>query len=1091
MGMNIFGKSSRSASTGTRGQRVALGGRFEKNDAPVTEALSWSTSADAKTLQVDANGSGPVTVRKSGSDDQCYLVLNGSLKDFKALDAANGIAAPHEGGMIADFQGTASEGLQVSLKVIEFDEAGTRLAMQTVTFGKTGARLSFAPKTRRLLFAIRLAGQGSLTIEALLVRLFDTGLMPQPKVAQSGQKAQPKHAKKDHAPSTPVPGFAGSPMMTATQNAAGILNGAFGSIVSLVENLEKNRADPADLKKWRRRALGWEERYVNAFTDAPKPMATFSKSLLERLAATLPQSHDVRHFKPLPLRLGIVTDIYMFNYYKDCCDDVVYLSPDNWEDELARKPLDAFLYVTCWKGLENDEWRGVKFREKPQKALAGILAHCQENDIPSIFQSIEDPSNYEYFLPVAQKFDHVFTSDTDMIDRYREDCATTSVHYGEYGANTLLNNPVGCRRITLDSFFFAGSYPTRYPERCADMEVMFDSILGTDGDLVIADRNFGNDDDSLSFPQRFRNRIIPPLGHAVLQPIHKLFRFNLNFNSIKASPTMCAMRIYELQAQGRTIYSNYAHSVFNKFHNVRLLAHPDRLGALTRMPERIEEYRADMAAVRDIMTDRTSFEVVGRMMHAVGLHDGTAKKATVAVLVKGADSDAATRMVANQNYPDVVIVEDAVLADSDAFARFRDEHSVAYLAVLDPVHEYEDHYLQDLVNAFKYTNSRYVVCDDIFGYARGDGLPNHEFVTVAPDPARTMFAVEAVDLADVTASDTGRVLEGGYCIDPFGMNYDRYLQTLKADQAALDPVLSVVVPTYNNGDFLESKCFASLQRNALFDRMEILLVDDGSTDGKTGELVERLARNYGNVRAHRYEAGGSGSASRARNKGIEMASAPLVSFLDPDNEISIGGYDRLVALFTEAADNEEGAVDFVSGYQVKITETTKLTGNHASKGNVRIENLREQFFDRGRFPVVSTQAAVIDRRLFDDPDFRFVERAAGQDTLFGWELLARSRAGLFTNEAHLLYYAGRDGSVTNSLDVAYFSKMHIMEEAQVAALKNHGLFETYREKHFEPFLNGWYLEKLKQVPEEQVDKARDTLREIIRLYEFEADAFDF
>ena len=330
-------------------------------------------------------------------------------------------------------------------------------------------------------------------------------------------------------------------------------------------------------------------------------------------------------------------------------------------------------------------------------------------------------------------------------------------------------------------------------------------------------------------------------------------------------------------------------------------------------------------------------------------------------------------------------------------------------------------------------------------------------------------------------------IKGGYCIDPFGLNYDRYMQSIKPDRDEQDFVLSVIVPTYNNGDFLESKCIASLQRNALWDRMDVILVDDGSTDDATVALVKRLSQNYANIRYHAFEKGGSGSASRARNKGIEMAVAPLVAFLDPDNEISINGYDRLVALFMEANEANEGGVDFVSGYQVKVTENTKFTGRHALKGDLRIDDLRKHFFEKGRFPVVSTQAAVIDRRMFDAQDFRFVEGAAGQDTLFGWELLCRANAGLFTDDAFLIYFAGREGSVTNSLDLSYFQKMLIMERAQVAALKKNGLFEIYRDHHFENFMSGWYLEKLKSVPGPQRDAACDKLHEIAELYGLSAD----
>src|SRR5690625_7421597 len=77
---------------------------------------------------------------------------------------------------------------------------------------------------------------------------------------------------------------------------------------------------------------------------------------------------------------------------------------------------------------------------------------------------------------------------------------------------------------------------------------------------------------------------------------------------------------------------------------------------------------------------------------------------------------------------------------------------------------------------------------------------------------------------------------------------------------------------------------ASLRRFSIFDQMEIVLVDDGSTDIATVHAIDQLERELDWVQVYRYEPGGSGSASRPRNKGLELASCDYVTYLDPDNE---------------------------------------------------------------------------------------------------------------------------------------------------------------------------------------------------------------
>src|SRR5699024_8884676 len=131
--------------------------------------------------------------------------------------------------------------------------------------------------------------------------------------------------------------------------------------------------------------------------------------------------------------------------------------------------------------------------------------------------------NFEYFLPVAEKFDHVLTSDADCVDAYRQELGHDRVYYGEYGANVMLNNPIGSYRHTLNKAFFAGSYPKRYQGRLDDMHVMFDSITSTGENLTLVDRNFGKEE--YAFPSDYARLSLEPMPHDVLQRVHKLFRW--------------------------------------------------------------------------------------------------------------------------------------------------------------------------------------------------------------------------------------------------------------------------------------------------------------------------------------------------------------------------------------------------------------------------------------------------------------------------------------------------------------------------------------------------------------------------------------
>lgn len=89
--------------------------------------------------------------------------------------------------------------------------------------------------------------------------------------------------------------------------------------------------------------------------------------------------------------------------------------------------------------------------------------------------------------------------------------------------------------------------------------------------------------------------------------------------------------------------------------------------------------------------------------------------------------------------------------------------------------------------------------------------------------------------------------------------------------------VSVIIPAYNAAAFLQRtvECAA----NQTYDNLEIIIVDDGSTDG-TAAIARRCAEKFSNVKYYYKENGGVASA---RNYGIEISKGFYVAFLDADD----------------------------------------------------------------------------------------------------------------------------------------------------------------------------------------------------------------
>lgn len=101
------------------------------------------------------------------------------------------------------------------------------------------------------------------------------------------------------------------------------------------------------------------------------------------------------------------------------------------------------------------------------------------------------------------------------------------------------------------------------------------------------------------------------------------------------------------------------------------------------------------------------------------------------------------------------------------------------------------------------------------------------------------------------------------------------------------PLLSIIVPVYNILEYLP-RCVHSITAQT-YENLEILLVDDGSTDG-TGELCDSLAKEDERIRVFHKENGGSSSA---RNLGISKAKGEYFGFVDSDDYVSPDMYELL------------------------------------------------------------------------------------------------------------------------------------------------------------------------------------------------------
>lgn len=105
--------------------------------------------------------------------------------------------------------------------------------------------------------------------------------------------------------------------------------------------------------------------------------------------------------------------------------------------------------------------------------------------------------------------------------------------------------------------------------------------------------------------------------------------------------------------------------------------------------------------------------------------------------------------------------------------------------------------------------------------------------------------------------------------------------------------ISVIIPVYNSKKYL-NKCITSVL-NQSYQNIEVILVDDGSTDG-SGEICDEYEKMDNRVKTIHKKNGGP---SECRNVGLKVATGKCIGFLDSDDYIDVQMYEILHSTLEE------------------------------------------------------------------------------------------------------------------------------------------------------------------------------------------------
>lgn len=236
-----------------------------------------------------------------------------------------------------------------------------------------------------------------------------------------------------------------------------------------------------------------------------------------------------------------------------------------------------------------------------------------------------------------------------------------------------------------------------------------------------------------------------------------------------------------------------------------------------------------------------------------------------------------------------------------------------------------------------------------------------------------------------------------------------------------DSMISIIVPIYNVKPYLAKSLNSLAALEPVDIGIEIILIDDGSTDG-SGAVADEYAEKHSNFTVYHTENHG---LSAARNYGIERANGEWIMFLDSDDwaEPSFCSVP-----FDTAVRNGADLVSF--NYYIDMSDDRIIR----SKGNHLIGCIsREEAIE---YCEVNAWSKLYKRELFDD--VRFPEGHVYEDLATTHKLFCKARKIAAIDEALVHYTGSRSDSISHTETKSNIRDMYDACIQRYSFLKEHG-----------------------------------------------------
>ena len=215
----------------------------------------------------------------------------------------------------------------------------------------------------------------------------------------------------------------------------------------------------------------------------------------------------------------------------------------------------------------------------------------------------------------------------------------------------------------------------------------------------------------------------------------------------------------------------------------------------------------------------------------------------------------------------------------------------------------------------------------------------------------------------------------------------------------MEELVSIIIPIYNAEEHL-TETLESV-RNQTYQNIEVLLVDDGSTDG-SGAICDKYAAEDMRFCVYHIKNGGS---SNARNYALDRIKGNYVMFVDSDDLVK-ANYVQIMLYVALKTDRSIITCDHINGKNNSVDAFIDSIDVHDPEYEIIA---LPDYLPLNHYTHMEVWAALYKAQLVEDIRFSS-DISVGEDTLFFYQSLKKSGEAVFINIC-LYYYRYRDSSV--------------------------------------------------------------------------------